>query len=261
MQGESESNTTIDAVKHSFEIIQKLQELDGAGVTELAAHLEMTKGGVYKHLQTLVELGFATQEDGTYRLSFEFLSVSQRLRADNIVYNVGASEVDDLAEESGVGAYLVMLEDVRAYCLYTAEGENSVGMAIEVGDKISVHSTCTGKAILSEVANERWDRLVGDGLNEKTNNTICDISELKREVRAARNMGIAFEDEENIYGMRGVAAPIEPPQSNTVGAVGAIGPVSLINDEQFTEALPELVLQTKNFIEVKSSLTPPTRLR
>jgi DNA-binding IclR family transcriptional regulator len=261
MNNEPRSNTTIEAVKHSFEIIQALQEHNGAGVTELAAHLDMSKSGIYKHLTTLVEIGFVTQKDYEYQLSFEFLSVAQEIKINNIVYNVGVSEIDDLAEKSRVAAYLVILEDTQAYCIYTAEGENSVGMDIEVGDKIPFHCTCAGKAILSQVPNKKRNSLIGGELHKKTDETINEVSELQEELSTVRQEGIAFEDEENTYGMRGVAAAIGQPQNNTIGAVAISGPVSLIDDERFEQELPELVVQTKNFIEVKSSLTPPTRLR
>lgn len=261
MDNKSRSNATVDAVERSFEIIKELQQRDGAGVTELAAHLDMSKSGIHKHLTTLVEAGFVTQDGHEYRLSFEFLSVAQMRKTESIVYNVGAPEIDDLAEKSGIGAYLVLLEDTIAYCVYTAEGEHSVGMDTEVGDKVSFHSMCAGKAILSKVSDNRRDALLGDTLERKTDATVRDRDALGDELADIREDGIAFEDEENVYGMRGVAAPIHRPEHGTIGAVGTSGPVSLIDNERFTEELPELVLQTKNFIEVKSSLTPPTRLQ
>lgn len=261
MNNEPHSNATVEAVKHSFEIIHIIQELNGAGVTEIAAHLDMSKSGIHKHLTTLVEIGFVTQKEHEYRLSFEFLSVSQVIKNNNIIYNIGMYEINDLAEKSKIAAYLVILENTQAYCIHTAEGENSVGMDIEVGDTIPFHCTCGGKAILSQIPGKKRNNLIGGELQEKTNETICEVSELEEELSTVRREGIAFEDEENIYGIRGVASPINESQNNTVGAVAILGPTSLIDDERFTQELPELVVQATNFIEVKSSLTPPTRLR
>lgn len=261
MSNESQSSATVEAVENSFEIIRKLQELNGAGVTELATHLNMSKSGIHKHLTTLRELGFVTQTNHEYRLSFEFLSVSQMLKTDNIMYNVGAPEVDDLAEKSGVSAYLIILEETQAYCIYTAEGENSIDMDLEVGDKIPFHSMSAGKAILSCLPKKRRDQVLDDELPKKTDNTICDLSKLEEEINWIQQRGVAFEDEENVYGMRGVAAPIEQPDDSTIGAVGLLGPVSIMDDDEFFDEFPDLILKTKNFIEVKTSLTPPTRLR
>lgn len=261
MNNESQSSATVEAVENSFEIIRTLQELNGAGVTELATHLDMSKSGIHKHLTTLRELGFVIQRNHEYRLSFEFLSVSQMLRTDNIMYNVGAPEVDNLAEKSGVSAYLIVLEETRAYCIYTAEGENSIEMDLEVGDKIPFHSTSAGKAILSSLPEKQRDRLLDENLPEKTDNTICDLTALEEEIDSIQQKEVAFEDEENVYGMRGVAAPIEQPDNGTVGAVGLLGPVSIVDDDAFFNEFPDLISQAKNFIEVKTSLTPPTRLR
>jgi len=54
----------VKAIKTSFWIVESLRKQDGVGVTGIAREMGIAKSGVYKHLQTLVYLGYLYQDDG-----------------------------------------------------------------------------------------------------------------------------------------------------------------------------------------------------
>ncbi|RDZ44515.1 IclR family transcriptional regulator [Haloferax sp. Atlit-10N] len=245
---------TVEAVERAVGVINALKALDGAGVTELAEYLGMSKSGAYKQLSTLVKSGFVAKHGNEYRLSYRFLLMGEYVKSNSQLYQIGAVEVDKLAEKSNYFAYLTALGQDHAYCIHTAHGEDAVAPNLSVGKQISLHSSAAGKAMLAELPDEQRSALLSQPLASKTENTITDRDALADELETIRNEGIAFEDEETVPGIRSIGASIVPEGDAVVGAVGLSGPVSLLSDDHFREELPSLVLQTKNFIEVKFSL-------
>lgn len=254
MNNNTESAKTVEAVERACSVIQALKELDGAGVTELSKYLGMSKSGTHKQLATLVKEGYVTKEHSEYRLGFQFIANGEYVKNNSLFYRVGESEIDDLAEKCHDCAYLTVLEHDQIYCIFIAEGDNAVAANMKVGQRISGHSSAAGKAILSHMAENNREQLLPRKLPEKTSSTITDRDELEDELKSVKEHGIAFEDEENVHGMRGIASPILSPENEILGAVGVSGPISLLTDERFRDELPKLVRQSKNFIEVKFSL-------
>ncbi len=261
MSNKSQSSDTVGAVERAVGVVEALKQLDGAGVTELSDHLGMSKSGVYKQLSTLVEAGIVTKQGTEYRLSFRLLSLGEYVRTNSRLYNVAAEEIDKLAEKNDHFAYLTVMDAKDCYCIHTAKGKNAVVPNLGVGNRIPFHHSAAGKAILSHLPKDRWEELMPTELTQMTEQTITDPETLKQELATVREEGVAFERGESVPGMRGVGAPIVAEDQTVVGAVAISGPVSLLQDMHFTEKIPSMILQTKNFIEVKFSLESRDPLR
>jgi DNA-binding IclR family transcriptional regulator len=254
MTNDRQPRKTVEAVERAVGVINALKTLDGAGVTELADFLGMSKSGAYKQLSTLVESDFVSKHGNEYRLSFRFLLMGEYVKANSQLYQIGVDEVSKLAEKSNYFAYLIAMGQNHAYCIHTAHGEDAVAPNLSVGKQTSFHSSAAGKAILAEVTDEQRSRLLSQPLASKAVNTTTDPDDLVAELAQIQREGVAFEDEENVPGIRGIGASIVSEDDTVIGAVGLSGPVSLLTDDHFRDELPSLVLQTKNFIEVKVSL-------
>lgn len=254
MENDRQPPKTVDAVERAVGVIDALKDLDGAGVTELAEYIGMSKSGVYKQLSTLVKTGLVDKRHDEYRLSYRFLLLGEYVKMNSQLYQIGAAEVDKLAENSNYFAYLVAVGQDHAYCIHAAESEDAVVPNLSVGKQISLHSSAAGKAILASFPEEKRSHHLSQPLEAKTAKTTTDPEQLASELETIREEGVAFEDEENVPGMRGVGAAILAEDDSIVGAVAVTGPLSLLTDDHFREELPALVHQTKNFIEVKFSL-------
>jgi DNA-binding MarR family transcriptional regulator len=60
------NTSPVQATTTAFRIIEALRLRDGAGVSELAAALEMPTSTVHDHLRTLEAAEYLTSEDGVY---------------------------------------------------------------------------------------------------------------------------------------------------------------------------------------------------
>lgn len=245
----------IRAVQSTLDIIATLKERDGAGVTELAKAVGVSKGTVHNHLVTLEENSYVVKDDDdTYHLGLKFLDISHVVQSQIPILDLVRSEVDQLAAESGEMALFTVEEHGVGVCLHVAYGENAVRTPLHVGYRSELHHTAVGKAILAHVPRERVEEIVERrGLPEITENTITDEEELFEQLDEIERRGYALNEQETIHGLVGVGAPVKNQDGTVLGALSIIGPNSRMDDERLHQELPDMIVRSVNIIEVNSA--------
>lgn len=249
----------LKTVETAIEIIGALWELDECGVTDLAEHMCLPKSTVYTHLNTLREGGFVVKHDGNYQLSYKFLTLGEYVRNRSLLYNVAREEIDRLADRTGQYAHLVTEERGRGINLYKVRGETAVGdgyQAKKLQQADYLHLTASGKAILAQLPRSRVDAILDEhGLPARTEATITSREALHDQLSEIRERGYAYNDEEEVVGLRAVGAPIKRPDGAVLGSISISGPTSYITGTTFHEELPELVMSAANVVEVNINMS------
>lgn len=241
----------IQAIDRAFDIVEALNELEGAGVTELARHVGLPKSTVYNHLATLERSGYVVRRDGTYRTGLKFLEAGELARDQHELYTIGRPEVDKLAEKTGEIAGLMTEEHGDGVFIYRSRGSEAALIDTHVGDRVPLHCTALGKAILAFLPERRRASIVDDGeLASFTPATVTDPAALADELEDVRARKIAFDDEERLNGLRSVAAPILDGSESVIGAISIAGPTHRLRGDHFRVELPELALGVANVIEL-----------
>jgi len=251
---EAPSGRRIQAVQISCNILEALQEMDGAGVSELANHLGRSKATVHSHLATLLDNEFIVKHDETYEIGLRFVDMGKYARNQIDIYEIAKAEVDRLAEETGEVAQFMVEEHGRGVYLHKARGNNAIQTASYTGNRKDLHCTALGKAILSQLSTERVDEIIDrHGLPQRTENTVSSREELFESLETIRERGFAFDDEEILQGLRCIAAPTQHPTGDIYGAISISGPTSRFKGDRFHEELPEIVQGAANVIEVNAT--------
>ncbi len=241
---------TVDATGTSFQILEALVDLEGAGVSELASELGIPKSTTHNHLQTLVQKEYVVREGDTYNIGLRFLRLGEHSRTRHRVFTIARPEIESLAEETGELVNLNVEEYGRGVFLYRAKGSDAVHMDTYAGKRVYLHTTAFGKSILASLSTDRVDEIIDHhGLPAVTDQTITDADELRAELSTVAERGFAFEREERLEGLCCVAAPIIV-DDEVVGSVSVSGPESRMQGTRFTEELPTRIRQTTNVIEV-----------
>lgn len=241
----------VKSVETAFRILDALQKLDGAGVTELAADLDIPKSTIHNYLSTLVQEEYVVKRGTSYHVGLRFLEYGAYARVQLDIYEIAKPEVDELAETTGELANLMVEEHGRGSYLHRARGEKAVQVEAHVGTRVPLHGTALGKAIMAHLPRERVDAIVDrHGLTATTPNTITDREVLNDELAQIREDGIAFDNEERLTGLRCVAAPILSKNDRVLGAISVAGPSNRIRGDRFTDELPNRVLETVNVVEL-----------
>jgi len=243
---------SIEAVNKSLRIVEALKEMDGARVTELADELGWAKSTVHSHLESLESNEYVVQENGQYVLGFRFLEIGEYVKHRKSFYSLIQPKIDELAEETGERVQFVTNEHGDGVYVRIAEGDRAVSTGSYLGHRRTMlHATAAGKAILAHLPEDEVERIIDrKGLVPQTPNTITDREELFQELEEVREKGFAFNREEHIEGLQAVAAPIEDPDDNVLGALSIAGPAHRMRGEWLREELPDHILGVRNEIEL-----------
>ncbi len=255
---ESAAPRTLKTLVTAWAVLEGLIELDGAGVTELATHLDRSKSTIYPYLQTLEELELITKNGAQYQLSFQHLLLGEYVRNNSLLFQLGYQAVDELADDLGQYAHLVAEENGRGVILHHAMGDHAVEYDYQrrkLQHRDPLHMTASGKAILASLPKHRVADIIDQyGLDQSTTQTITDPERLYAKLETIRERGYAVNDQEEIAGFRAVAAPICPTEADILGAVTVSGPTSVFDASLCAETLPDKVRTTANSIEVSINM-------
>lgn len=244
---------TVGSVQTTFDIIDALKEFDGAGVTELADALSLSKGTVHSHLATLWENEYVVREQDGYHLSFRYLDLAEDVKSRFGQFGVIEDELRDLADKTGELAQFATEEHGRTVYLSKAEGTDAVQTASRPGMRENLHCVALGKAILSQLPRTRVEEIVDrHGLERRTEHTITTREELHAELEEIRNRGYAYDEEEKIEGLHCVASPVTYSDGGVFGAVSVSGPSKRLEGELFRTELPKIVVRSANVIEINA---------
>lgn len=242
---------TVQAAETAFDIIEFLQEGDGARIHEIAEELELANSTVYHHLNTLIKRKYVTRDGDIYYPSLEFLRVGGKVRERTRVNRLSESFVEDLAEKTGEQVQFIVEENGFGYHVYTAPGERATSIDTRPGKRIFLHANAAGKAIIAFYPENRIDEIINTtGLPALTNHTITNREDLLAEFDQVREQGYAYNLEEHVEGYCGIAVPVRI-EDDVLGAFALGGPIERIWNDQLKEALTQALREAVNGFELE----------
>ncbi|WP_226043074.1 IclR family transcriptional regulator [Natrinema sp. DC36] len=244
-------NRRVKTTDTLFKIIATLQSMDGASLAELTNELEFAKSTIHGHLATLESNEYVVRIDNVYELSLKFLEHGMFVKNNRPITRVGNPILEDLADETGEVAWLIVEEHGKAVYLDKTMGEKAVQTHASVGGRARLHHLATGKLILAYLSDERVEEIIDrHGLPELTPHTITDRDELQAELKRIRDDGIALNDKETIDGLRAIGAPVLG--ENTIhGAICVSGPANRLTTKRCHDEIKPLLLEATNELELK----------
>ncbi|SEH42770.1 DNA-binding transcriptional regulator, IclR family [Halopenitus malekzadehii] len=249
--GPESDGSTIGSIDTSFAIVTALQDLDGAGVTELADATGLSKSSVHKHLRSLAKHDFVTKDGDEYALGLRYLDLGAHVRSRIPGSAQIKHKLRELADETGESAQFAVEERGHAVVVYREVSHGGVYSRGRVGRRFHPHQTAAGKAILARRSDQWIAELIDRrGLPAATPHTITDREELFEEIRATRERGVALNSEESTEGLRAVAVPVTDPDGDVLGAFAVAGPTHRISGDRFETDIPDLLRSVVNEFEL-----------
>ncbi|QCS44708.1 IclR family transcriptional regulator [Natrinema versiforme] len=241
---------TVKTADTLFDIIEKVQKLDGCTVTELANNLDIAKSTAHTYLSTLEQKEYITKDGNTYNLSLKFLDHGMHTLTNHKVASASRPSLKQTAEETGELVWLIVEEHGRAVYLDRAKGDKAVQTNGRRGLRTYLHVLAAGKAILAHMDDKEMREVIDrHGLPAQTENTITNRETLFRELERARERGYAYNNAEEVNGVRAIGAPII--QNGTVyGGVSIAGPIARFQDDEYDRKMRKAVEEVTNTIEL-----------
>jgi len=248
---DSNGTGTIKSGEQLLEVIQALQELGRAGVTELGEYLDMDKSHVHKYLKTLERTKYVDNTDGAYSLSFMFITHAEHVKKESKLCQVAKKRVEAISNNVDDVVKFSVKQGNYSIGVYINNDTNLFQVNFLPGRREYLHQSAPGKAMLAQETDERIRRYVEEtGLPARKEATITDAEELFAEVAAIRDRGFAISSGEWHEKINGIGAVIEGP-AGEVGAINIFGPATSLPEEYLAEEYGDDLRRITSQIEHK----------
>ncbi|WP_159903779.1 IclR family transcriptional regulator [Salinirussus salinus] len=250
----NKSDGPVKSVHHLFQIVDILHKQDGAGVSQIADQVPLSRGSVYKHLKTMQRNGYVIKkENGQYRLSFKFFMRGGYVRDNNVLCRRARPHTVDLGEKTGEPAHFIVKDGDYGYLAYSVNDKYGIREDVDLGTQFQLHQWAAGKAVLSLLSDETIKSIYDtSSLEGKTENTITDIDELLETIETVRDQGYALNHQEYQDGVIGVGAAVQHPDTGSLGAfsISVAGPAAQAGKSMEEEHI-DAVVETANQFELQ----------
>ncbi|TMR12658.1 IclR family transcriptional regulator [Nonomuraea turkmeniaca] len=234
----------MQSVDRAISVLEILSRRGEAGVSEVAAEIDVHKSTAFRLLGALEARGLVEQAEdrGKYRLGFGIIRLAGGVNTQMDISRRSHPVCQRLAEEIGETVNIAVLRSSYAVNLDQVRGPSAVTAYNWVGQLTPLHATSSGKVLLAHADDRQRAKLLSDGpLEPLTDRTITDVAELERQLAEIRETGYAFCLEELEDGLNTIAAPIRSYHGDVVAAVSASGPAYRFPAERMHELASVLI--------------------
>jgi sugar lactone lactonase YvrE/DNA-binding IclR family transcriptional regulator len=195
--------------------------------TELSIRLGLSKGTLHRILAALGRFDLVRFEpsEQVYVLGSRFLALAHSVWGNVDVRGVAAAEMERLVGDLAEMVGLAQLDGLNTTIIDAKDTDAALGVRFTVGRRDPAFCTAAGKIILAyRSAAQRTQLLKSIPFQSFTNRTITDPRAFEAELELCRARGYAISDQEQIVGVRSVAAPVFSFTGEATAAIFVAGP-------------------------------------
>ncbi|MEJ8279383.1 IclR family transcriptional regulator [Pseudonocardia spirodelae] len=228
--------TGVQSVDRAIMLLELMADRGEAGVSELAAALDVHKSTAFRLLGALEERGLVEQvgERGKYRLGFGLIPLAGRVAERLEVTTQGHPVCEDLAGQLGETVNIAIPDRGWAVNVDQARGPSMVTTFNWLGRITPMHNTSSGKVLLAALVGDDGGELP-DTVPARGRRALLD------ELDRVRESGYAWSLEELETGLNAVAAPVLDHGGAVVAALSVSGPAYRLPAERIERITPEVV--------------------
>tara|TARA_R110002126_G_scaffold19489_13_gene73082 strand:+ start:7246 stop:8040 length:795 start_codon:yes stop_codon:yes gene_type:complete len=201
---------------------QILEALAGSGgpvrLADLSRQLGMPRARIHRHLKTLRELGFVSQERNgeRYWLGSRLFHLGQAAREQFEITRIADKPMHDLRDAFGQTIVLSTPINGEALVVAVTESENVVQISVRPGVRLSAPQSAQGRIALAYATDSVRQRILGTldaGKRAETEGRLADIRTRLYEFSAGEMLG----------GINVLAAPLLGDGDDLAGALAVVG--------------------------------------
>jgi IclR family acetate operon transcriptional repressor len=232
----------VQSVHRALDVLEALAAAGGtASLTDLAAACGLPAPTVHRLAGTLAGRGYLRHApDRQYSLGSRLVPLAAGAQA--LLGERALPVLRGLAELTGESANLALLTQGCAEYVAQAPGRHTMRIFTQVGNRVALHCTGVGKALLAAVPPAQARALIDAApLAAQTAATITDPDALHAEIALTRTRGYALDEGEMEIGVRCVAVgmPGTAPM-----AISVSGPAVRMTDDLIEAAVAALSAAT-----------------
>lgn len=206
-------------------------------LSEVAAKTGMNRARARRFLLTLNALGYVRKQHRHFALAPKTLQLGYAFLSANNYRTVIQQHLEDITQQTGESSSLGVLDgnDVTYVCRSAAPHRLMV-ITLAIGTRLPAVSTSMGRMLLAQLPDEDLDALLETvTLEQHTERTITDKTELRECLRQVREQGYCIVDQELDSGLRSLAVPAFDAHGKLLGAINISTNAARIDMTMLTE--------------------------
>jgi len=227
----------VQSLERAFDLLERMADAGGeVGLSELSASSGLPLPTIHRLMRTLVACGYVRQQPNRrYALGPRLIRLGES--ASRLLGTWARPYLARLVEETGETANMALLDGDEIVYVAQVPSKHSMRMFTEVGRRVQPHCTGVGKALLSQLPDQRVKEILErTGMDAHTPNTITSPDVLLAQLEQIREQGYAVDDEEQEIGVRCVAVPLRGAPALT--AISVSGPSGRMTRETVPDVVP-----------------------
>jgi IclR family transcriptional regulator, acetate operon repressor len=179
-------------------------------VSRIARATGLATSTVHRILQSLVQAGWATEDDEHgYLLGARLLAIAAQLDDATFLMRKAAPFLRELCDATGDTVHMATRRGDELVYVAKLDGRKPYQMRSHIGLTVPMHCTAVGKAILAATSpDEVRAAMARTGLPARTEHTITSLDALLNQLGAVRTQGYAVDDQENEVNIRCIGAAV-----------------------------------------------------
>jgi DNA-binding IclR family transcriptional regulator len=194
-------------------------------LTEISRTLGIPKSTAHNLLATLVSRGMVERhENDSYALGTKLVVLAQAAYVNVELRDRAAPLLRQMADRCHESVYLTVRDGDAALYIYAIESPRRLVARTAVGERVPLHCTSNGKAILSQMPDGEVTAVASrTRLPTYTNNTLTTLPALLADLEATRRRGYSIDNQEHELSTYCIGAPIFNAHGHPVGACSISG--------------------------------------
>jgi DNA-binding IclR family transcriptional regulator len=212
-------------------------------MTQIAEQVGMNKSTVHRLLATLEKKRFVQRDPATglYQLGIRLLQMAYLTLEHNDLRHSAAPFLRQLCEQHRETITLSILDGADMVFLDVVESPQRVKLAASTGQRLPAFATAAGKIFLAFSSQETVQKVLDQGMQAFTQQTIQSQKDYQKNLDSARRAGFAISMQEYEVGISAVAAPILDAHGHPFAAVTVAGPAFRLTQEIMNAIGPSIV--------------------
>jgi DNA-binding IclR family transcriptional regulator len=246
-------DATQGTVKSADRVLDLLELLARRGQdmshTDIGEALEIPKSSLTQLLKNLAARGYIEYSAVSrgYRLGEAVGKLAGKARQGRSILGIVEPVLSDITASIDESSAFNQLKGVQSEVVATVSSSQRLVSHMRKGDLAPLYATSGGKALLAFMPKEQQEHYFQTvRFRPITPNTIKTIKELRRQLKAVRETGVAYVSEEFTPGIVGLAMPILSSSGTALGALSVAVPSVRFNDvarERILKVLNEALVR------------------
>lgn len=236
----SEAKNIVPMILKTFNVIETLRSHpEGITYSELIkCHPEIPRISIYRIVCSLETVGYLQKDEKTskYLLGSKFIELGRLIERRQDIIRILVPYMEQVVEQFDETVNLYKIENYELINLKSIEGTHPLRVIELHNRRNSIHSSASGKAIMAYMDEEaRTELLQRLDFLRLTPATITSVKEMTQELDRILRRGFAYDNEENLIGVRCVSTAIRNLNGEPLAAVSVTAPAMRMPDERAEE--------------------------